>query len=299
MPTPSLPSTALSLLHTQLAEKMVSHHYSKEDAEPNSQEIVALCHEIIPALQGTPSDSERDTAYNIFSLLCNHDMFSLLHLWDHDQEIMDTALALYTALPPTLFEAHHVNNLVQYHSQASQPNTSRCRLICNLLCGPKEHWPPNEIETMYYTFIEMEEAMRNTNEHRGRPICSVKAFLHGLDELSKSAAKNRKTARDTLHQTVQGLLYDDGLKLYADIVPQLDGYTVIKQSIASHHTSVLENLNAMISDEQLEQWFPKSGKRVHRLAQSYPRLQAVIEKRQLHQSLSHLSTSAPPRRYKM
>lgn len=299
MTAPSFPETELFLLRTQLGHQMAQTPRSKDDLTLKKRKIAALCGEIILALQNTLGDAQKETAYDIFSMLCNHDTFARWDLWKQDQEIMDAALALYTVLPPTLFEAHHVNDLAQYFSQASQPNTARCRLICNLLQGPKEHWLPNEIENMYYTFIDMEEEMRNSKEHQGQPIAPVHAFLHGLDELSKSTAKNRKAAKDTLYQTVQGLLYDDGLKLYVDIVPKLDGYTAVKKSIASRHASVLENLNAMISDEQLERWFPKSGKRVQMLAQSYPRLQAVIEKRSLHQNLSHVSTSATLRRHKI
>lgn len=298
MSTPSVPNTALSSLRAQLIKQMMNTPHSKNDLALKKETIVALCGEIVSALRYPLDDSQNDTAYDMFSMLCHHDTFSRWDLWKHDQDIMGAALALYTALPPTLIEARHVTDLVQYFLHASQSNTARCRLICNLLEGPKEHWPPHEIERMYYVFMEMEEEMRH-NGHQDQPIVSVMAFLQGLEELSKSAGTNRKMAKDVLYQTVQGLLYDDGLKLYSDILPKLDGYTVVKKSIASRHASVLENLNALVSDEQLEQWFPKSGQRVRRLAQSYPRLQALIEKRSLHQNLSDLSTSVPLRRHKI
>lgn len=298
MSTPSVPNPELSSLRAKLVKQMVNAPHSKNDLALKKETIVALCDEIILALKNPLDAAQKDTAYDIFSMLCNHDTFARWDLWNHDQDIMGAALALYTALPPTLVEAHHVTDLVQYFSQASQPNTARCRLICNLLQGPKEHWPPHEIERMYYVFMEMEEEMRH-NEHQAQPIVCVMAFLQGLEELSRSPGKNRKAAKDVLYQTAQGLLYDDGLKLYPDILPKLDGYTVVKKSIASRHPSVLENLNAMVTDEQLEQWFPKSGQRVRRLAQSYPRLQALIEKRSLHQNLSDLSTSVPLRRHKI
>lgn len=298
MSTPSVPNPELSSLRAQLGHQMAQPPRSKNDLTLKKRKIAVLCGEIILALENTLDDAQKETAYDIFSMLCNHDTFARWDLWNHDQEIMDAALALYTALPPTLFEAHHVTDLVQYFSQASQPNTARCRLICNLLQGPKEHWLPNEIENMYYVFMEMEEEMRH-NEHQDQPTVSVMAFLQGLEELSRSPGKNRKAAKDVLYQTAQGLLYDDGLKFYPDVLPKLDGYTVVKKSIASRHASVLENLNAMVTDEQLEQWFPKSGQRVRRLALSYPRLQAVIEKRSLHQNLTHLSTAVPLRRHKI
>ena len=298
MSTPSVPNTALSSLRAQLIKQMMNTPHSKNDLALKKETIAALCGEIISALRYPLDDSQNDTAYDMFSMLCHHDTFSRWDLWKHDQDIMGAALALYTALPPTLIEARHVTDLVQYFLHASQSNTARCRLICNLLEGPKEHWPPHEIERMYYVFMEMEEEMRH-NGHQDQPIVSVMAFLQGLEELSKSAATNRKMAKDVLYQTVQGLLYDDGLKLYSDILPKLDGYAVVKKSIACRHASVLENLNALVSDEQLEQWFPKSGQRVRRLALSYPRLQAVIEKRSLHQNLTHLSTAVPLRRHKI
>lgn len=296
MNTPSFPGTALSLLHAKLREESaVIYHRASEDAAHNRETIVGMCRDIMPLLQSTLTDEQQDIAYNIFSLLCNPELFSRLNLWDHDHEIMSTALALYSALPPTAFEAYHVKHVANYFSQACKLGTARNRLMSSLLKGPKEHWKSNEIESMYYTIMEMEGEM-SAEEYRNQPISSMKDFLYSLATLSRSNSENCKSAKETLYTTAFSLLYDDRLKLYPNTFNKLNGYTLVKKCVQSDGR-VMDNLNRMISDQQLEQWFPKSGKRVNALAQSYPRLQAMLEKRILVQQL--LNTSNTPRRRKI
>ena len=295
----SSPDTALSLLHAKLREESaVIYHRTPEDAALNREQIVGLCGDIMPLLQCPLTDEQQDIAYNIFSLLCNPELFSRLQLWDHDHEIMSTALALHSALPPIAFEAYHVKHVANYFSQVCKLGTARNRLMSSLLEGPKEHWKSNEIESMYYTIMEMEGEM-GAEEYRNQPISSMNDFLYGLETLSRSNSKNCKSAKETLYSTAFSLLCDDRLKLYPDAFHKLHGYTLVKKCIQSRHLHgrVMDNLDRMISDQQLEQWFPKSGKRVNALAQSYPRLQAMLEKRSLVQQL--LNTSNTPHRRKM
>lgn len=279
-------SHLLSELYNCLHEEQV-REYSK-----NKQQIVDLCEQIVLPLQSGLGDTEQSIACDVFSLLCDPDLFSRLNLWSYDDTIMHAALTLYSVLPDTFFEAYHVTHVANYFSQACQLGTSRNRLMRSLLQGPKEHWDPDDIESMYYTLIEMEGDMSAEYVYHDQPISSCEYFLQALDVLSHSNAGNRKSAKKTLYQTAFSLLCDDRLKLYPDIFSKLHGYTLVKKCIQSRHLHrhVMENLDRMITDQQLEQWFPKSGKRVKELAQAYPRLQAMLEKRNL---LTQLSKTHP------
>lgn len=284
MATPSPPDTAFTLLHAKLREESaVIYHRSPEDAALNREYIIRLCRDTIPLLQYNLTTAQQDTTYNLFSLLCDPELFSRLDLWSHDQEIMSTALALYSVLPPTVSEAYHVKHVANYFSQACKFGTARNRLMLSLLQGPKAHWKSSEIENLYYTIVEMEGDVGAAEEYRDQPISSVKDFLDALETLSRSNSENRKAAKETLYSTVFSLLCDDRLKLYPDVFHKLHGYTLVKKCIQSQHLDIraMDNLDCMIGDQQLEQWFPRSGKRVNALAQSYPRLQAMLEKRTL------------------
>lgn len=285
-------SNLLSVLCIQLH---TCHAHAQEEwhLDPvNSEQIVELCQKVVCAI---PSglDASQQTAQDVFSLLCNPDLFSRLELWDHDDKIMRAALALYSVLPSTAFEAYHVTHLANFFSQACTLGTARNRLICSLLQGPKDHWKAEEIESMYYIFMELEGEMSVTEEYQNQPISSVAAFLHGLQEMSVSKASHCKAAKDTLYKSAFSLLCDDRLKLYPDIFSTLQGYTLVKKCIELRHLhgGVMENLDRMISDQQLDQWFPKVGKQVNILAQAYPRLQARLEKRTLLQQLSNIHTT--------
>lgn len=283
-------SYLLSELYNNLHEEQVREYY--EQQPKNKERIVDLCQKIVLPLQAGLDNSDQLTAYDVFSLLCNPDLFSRLELWSYDEDIMLAALALYSALPPTLFEAYHAKHLANSFSQTCKSGTARNRLICSLLQGPKDHWKAAEIENMYYTFMEMEGDMALETEYQNQPISSVQDFLSALETLSRSQTGNSKSAKDTLYSTVFCLLGDDRLKLYPDIFSKLHGYTLVKKCVQSHHHPgrVMDNLDRMISDQQLEQWFPKSGVRVNELAQSYPRLKAMLEKRNL---LHQISSTTP------
>lgn len=279
-------SHLLSELYNRLHEEKVREYY--EEHPKNREQVVALCQQIVLPLQAGLGNSESSNAYEVFSLLCDPDLFSRLDLWNDDDKIMHAALALHSVLPPTSFEAYHVKHLANFFSQASKLGSARNRLICFLLQGPKEHWNAAEIDSMYYTFMEMEGDMSATNEFHNHPISSMDYFLQALEELSVKTADNRKSAKNTLYQTAFSLLCDDRLKLYPAIFDKLDGYTLVKKCVELRHLHgrVMDNLDRMLSDQHLEDWFPKSGKRVNALAQSYPRLQSMLDKRTILQNLT-------------
>lgn len=286
-------SHLLSELYNRLHEEQVREYY--EEHPKNKQQIVDLCEQIVLPLQSGLGDTEQSTAYDVFSLLCDPDLFSRLDLWNCDDKIMHAALALHSVLPDTFFEAYHVTHVANYFSQACKLGSARNRLMCSLLEGPKEHWGADEIGNMYYTLMELEGEMSAEYVYHDQPISSCEYFLHALNALSHSNAGNRKSAKNTLYQTAFSLLCDDRLKLYPDIFSKLHGYTLVKKCVQSRHLHgrVMENLDRMITDQQFEQWFPKSGKRVKELAQAYPRLQAMLEKRNLLTQLSKTHPTTP------
>lgn len=292
-------SHLLSELCNHLHEEQVREYY--EQHPKNKEQIIDLCQQIILPLQTGLNPSQQSTASDIFSLLCDPDLFSRLDLWNDDEKIMHAALALRAVLPDTFFQAYHVKHLANYFSQSCTVGSARNCLISSLLQGPKDHWKADEIENMYYTFMEMAGDMSVEKEHHNQPLSPITDFLAALETLSRSTADNCKSAKDTLYKTVFSLLCDDQLKLYPDIFNKLDGYTLVKKCIQLQHLHgrAMENLDRMISHQQLEQWFPKSGKRVHVLAQSYPRLQSMLEKRNLHQNLSQISKISTSRQHKM
>jgi len=292
-------SHLLSELYNHLHKEQVQVDYEKHPK--NKERIIDLCQQIVLPLQAGLNHSQRSAACAVFSMLCDPVLFSRLDLWNDDEKIMHAALALHAVLPDTFFQAYHIKHLANYFSQSCTLGSPRNRLICSLLQGPKEHWQSNEIENMYYTFMEMAEDMSAEKEHHNQPLSPTTNFLAALETLSRSTADNCKSAKDTLYKTALSLLCDDQLKLYPDIFNKLDGYTLVKKCIQLQHLHgrVMENLDRMISDQQLEQWFPKSGKRVHVLAQSYPRLQSMLEKRNLHENLSQISKISTSRQHKM
>ena len=285
----------LTKIHQQLIDayqECARINWSPDAGENELQQerdkIVSLCQQVTHILESqteTPSSvKDQHLLKNIFANLIDPDGFSATQLWEHDQVVMEAARALYACFPSQLADGEEASYLLHFFVGVADNTSHRSQLFTSMLQGPRDHWKERDWDKLCTIASEMIYELYK-NQSWNQSMAAVDALMTTLVQ----EAAHHKEGKKLLDGVVGDLIFQNSLVFYPDILPLLDGKRVIRSCIRDDQHNgnrvMMDHLDNAVSDEVLEAWFPKTSKKASSLAQHYPRLQALFDRRAITQQV--------------